>query len=789
MLLSQQLKIKKAISQAKKAIQQGNTTLALELYNSALQLQPNHPIARKCLSKLQNKMPQNQAIQAQTTNPPQDQINLLINLYHSGKMVDAEQKCQELLQTYPQSFIVLNLLGAALKVQGKLQGAVQTFNKAIQLKPDYAEAYCNRGNALKDLRKLKEAVENYDNAIKCKPDFADAHYNRGNALKNLDQLKEAVESYDKAIALKNNFEDAYLNRGIALKDLGHLKEAVWSYDKAIQLNSDYAEAYCNRGNALKDLRKLKEAVENYDKAIELKNDFTVAYFNRGVALNDLGQLKESVDSYSRAISLNPDLAAAYCNRGNALKDLRKLVEAIESYDKAIQLNPDSAEAYCNRGVALKKLGQLKNAVESYDKAINLNPNFADAHYNRGNALQALDQTKDAVGCYDKAIQLNPEYAEAYNNRGNSQNYLGRPKEAVENYNKAIQLKPDYAEAHRHLTSVKKFTRKDAHIELMGRILTNSDTSESGRKHLLFALAKAFDDLGEYDKSFSYLKKGNYLRKKELNYNISDARSLTNKTRDLFSAENQDLHVATEESPSVQSLFILGMPRSGTTLVEQIIASHSKVHGAGELRTMTPLVMPILANLTDPFNRKDNCKLSTQHIKKIHDGYIDKLTELKVTEKIITDKMPLNFRWIGFILSALPKSKIIHLNRDPRATCWSIFKHYFSDTGNGYAYDMSDLAEFYNLYIDLMSFWRERFPDRIYDLYYEELTENQEKETRRLLEFCDLKWEEQCLDFYNTKRPVKTSSSNQVRKKMYKGSSAAWKKYEVNLQPLIKGLGY
>jgi len=165
-----------------------------------------------------------------------------------------------------------------------------------------------------------------------------------------------------------------------------------------------------------------------------------------------------------------------------------------------------------------------------------------------------------------------------------------------------------------------------------------------------------------------------------------------------------------------------------------------------------------------------------------------LNELGVPEKIITDKMPLNFRWIGFILSAFPGAKIVHVNRDPMATCWSIFKHYFPDPCL-FAYDLEDLAQFYRLYMDLMTFWRELYPDSIYDLDYERLTENQEAETRKVLAFCDLSWEDQCLDFHETERQVKTISAAQVRTQMCTGSSDAWKKYEHRLQPLIASLGY
>ena len=582
---TQQLTIKQALSRAKKATQKGNVDVALQLYNAVLQNQPSHPVAKKGLRKLQKGLPRNQSVQTQSTNPSQDQMNALINLYNSGQLKEAEQACKKLLQTYPQSLIVYNVLGAAFQGQGKLQNAVQAFDKAIQFMPDYVEAHSNRG--------------------------------------------------------------------VALRDLGQLEEAVRSYDKAIQFKPDYVEAHSNRG----------------------------------VALRALGQLEE----------------------------------AVRSYDKAIQFKPDYAEAYRNRGTALSDLGQLEEAVRSYDKA--------------------------------------------------------------------IQFKPDYAEAHYNLSSLKKYESNDAQIGVMESLFTNIECRESDRMHLCFALAKAYEDLGEYDKSFNYLKEGNYLRKKELKYNIDNDRRLVTKIIGLFSTGSLPFDVSPEGSSSIQPVFIVGMPRSGTSLVEQILASHTKVYGAGELETINKLVIPILSNLPDQNINKNGDKLSQNAIQTLHDSYIKVLSALKVPEKIITDKMPLNFRFLGFILSAFPEAKIINLNRDPRATCWSIYKHYFSSKGNEYAYDIVDLVEFHKIYIDMMSFWRQRFPYNIYDLCYEDLTENQEEETRSLLMFCDLEWEERCLNFHKTKRVVKTASAVQVRKKLYKGSSEAWRKYEKHLQPLIKALGY
>ena len=240
---SQQLTIPQAISRAKKAAKKGKITDAVGIYTAILQQQPNHPFAKKALRKLQKGLRQNQSAQAETTQPSQDQITALVNLYQSGQMAKTEQACRELLQSYSQTAYIINVLGLALQEQSKLQEAVQAYNRVIQLNPDFPDAYSNLGNTLKDLGRLDEAVASCDKAIQLKPDFAEAHSNRGNALKELGRFNEALQNYDKAIQLKPDFAQAYCNRGNALKDLGRLDEAVASCDKAIQLKPDHNEAY------------------------------------------------------------------------------------------------------------------------------------------------------------------------------------------------------------------------------------------------------------------------------------------------------------------------------------------------------------------------------------------------------------------------------------------------------------------------------------------------------------------------------------------------------------------
>jgi hypothetical protein len=333
-------------------------------------------------------------------------------------------------------------------------------------------------------------------------------------------------------------------------------------------------------------------------------------------------------------------------------------------------------------------------------------------------------------------------------------------------------------------------------------LTTSDRiSDSDRINLLFALAKVNEEKGNNEKFFEYLNEANRLRKLEVNFSIKKIQENHSSLKKIFKVGPLvNLKGKFNEKSSIQPIFILGMPRSGSTLVEQILASHHKIYGAGELQVLRKIISPIfkgylnqsskiastvIGGKTVDFTR--SVPISEKSFLDIREQYLEVLGSLNVKEKIITDKALLNFQFIGFILTAFPNAKIVHLKRDARAICWSIYKTNLPQKGIGFGNNLNDLAEYYGLYVKLMEFWKELFPNQIYDLVYEDLTNNQEEETKKLLEYCELDWDENCLNFQNTKRAVKTASVLQVRQKMYQGSSEAWRQYEKYIQPLIDGL--
>jgi predicted O-linked N-acetylglucosamine transferase (SPINDLY family) len=333
--------------------------------------------------------------------------------------------------------------GLALQGLKRLDEAVASYDRALALKPDYAEALLNRGLALEELKHFYEALESHDRALALKPDYAEALNNRGNTLQALGRFAEALESYDRAIALKPELAEAHYNRGDTLRDLDRLSEAAASYHRALALKPDLPEVYFNRGDASRNLGRLDEAVANYDRALALKPDYAEALLNRGLALEELERFEEALESYDRALAISPDYVLALYNRGNALRQLKRFNEALDSYDRALAVRPDYAEALNNRGITLEVLKRFAAALESYDRALVVRPDFAEALNNRGNTLDQMEQFDEAVESYYRAIAVRPDLAEAHYNLGTALRFQGRLNEAIASFGRAAALRPNY----------------------------------------------------------------------------------------------------------------------------------------------------------------------------------------------------------------------------------------------------------------------------------------------------------------------------------------------------------
>ena len=358
--------------------------------------------------------------------------------------------------------------------------------------------------------------------------------------------------------------------------------------------------------------------------------------------------------------------------------------------------------------------------------------------------------------------------------GNALKEQSKLEEAIASYEKALSLKPDYAAAHRNLSTLVKYQPNDIQITLVREMMQQSDLKGEDRCHLQYTLAKMNEDLGDLTSAYENYVAGGKLRQKLLSYDFKQDELIFDQIKNKAPKFKEFSLNTPIETPTNTPIFILGMLRSGTTLVEQIISSHSQVHGAGELRFLSRFGDPLILG---------HQIISSDNVLQIRNAYLHELEKVSNGCHFVTDKMPQNFLQLGLLLKALPEAKVIHVKRDPAATCWSNFKNYFQAKGLGYSYDLKDTVNYFKLYQDLMQFWDEQYSEYIYHLDYDKLTIEQEPETRKLIEYLKLGWEDDCLSPQENKRSVRTASQQQVRQKVYTGSSQAWRKFE----PYLNGV--
>ena len=585
-----------------------------------------------------------------------------------------------------------------------------------------------------------------------------------------------------------------LNQGDNKKAVDEIESLILEFPKSSLL-------FNLKGACYKASNNLEKAIESFKKASTINPNFYEAFYNLGVIQKQLGMIEQSIVSYQTAIDIKPAYPDAHNNLGNIFLNLHQHEEAINHFEWAVAFKPDFFEAYNNLGLAHREKDQISRSIDNFRKAISLNPQYTQAYLNLGQALKDLGQTNDAVQNYKDLLEVNPNFDQAYLSLGVAYKELGLIDEAIKNFELSIESNPNLAVAYFNLGSLEEYNFREGQLSKMKELLSKKSLNKVDRINLCFTLAKHNEDNGNKDDFFKFLNEGNRLRKEQINYSINSAVHNYSTIREIFSSpsilkNNHNFKDETSKNP----IFIIGMPRSGSTLVEQILASHNQVYGAGEIQVLRKILNPILRDYLNQdissasaligdskLSLSESRKLPMEAFSSIRDQYLDTFTNFNFSEKVFTDKSLMNFHFVGFILLAFPNAKIIHLKRDARAICWSIYKNNLPQKGIGFGNDLNDLAEFYGLYSKLMEFWHKLFPGKIYDLVYENLTNNQEEETKKLLEYCELDWDSNCLDFHKNKREVKTASVIQVRKKMYKGSSEAWKDYEDYLKPLLNSL--
>ncbi len=731
---------------------------------------------------------------------------LAIAIQHQkgGRLQVAEQICQEILAVEPNHADALHLLGLIAHQMGRDELAAPYIESAIGLNPGNAACHDNLGKVYFALRRTDEAAACYQRALQLRPDFAEAHYDLGNLWRMQGGLDKAIVSYRRALQLRPDDFRSLNNLGAILKDQGKMAEAIGCFRQVMRLRPNDATPYNNLGAALRDQGSLDEAIACYRQGIQLAPHDPALHHNLGTALQDQGRWEEAIACCCRAVKLKPDYTDAHNNLGNAFQAGGKLEEAVACYRRALELRPDYVEAHNNMGGALRGQGKLDDALGCYRRALELKPDYAEAHNNLGNALKDLGRLDEALACYRRALELKPDYAEAYSNVGNVLKDEGSLDEALTCFRRAaacwqraLQIRPRPADVHNRLGKVfgqlafvlgSRLPEDD--LIAMRQLLLDANVCGDSRIALQFALAQVLDTAGNYDEAAELLRQANALRSADLhkrNQEYKPAKhrgfvdSLIATCTPQFFARMSGFGLETE-----LPVFIFGLPRSGTTLAEQILASHSQVFGAGELyyceEMFQFLPKAMLRNDTPLECLRDLDRKTARDLAQRH---VERLQALDKRALRVVDKTPGNYHFLGLIGTLFPQARLIHCRRDLRDVAVSCWMTDFA--GVAWACNPDHIASHFDAYRRLMDHWQDVSPLPFLDVDYEEMVEDPEGVARRIVAWCGLEWEVGCLKFYETRRPVRTASAAQVRQPIYKSSVGRWKNYEASLGELFSSV--
>lgn len=703
--------------------------------------------------------------------------------HEAGRFEKADAIYRRILQKEPLHADALHLSGLIAHQTGKHDVAIDLLERLIKANPNIAEYLNSCGAAYAAAKKFDLAFDCFKKATTINPNQAHAHNNMGNVLKESGQFEEAVPCYQKALEISPDYVDAYKNLAKVFKKLGRLEDAISNYNSGLRIAPDDTELHIQKGIALEDLDKNNDAIKSYKKALTINPELAKAHHHMGFVNKKLGFMEDAIECYEKALSINPTYAEAHNNLGNLYKDMACDENAIECYEKALAIKPDFIEAQNNLGVLFRNTGHYKKAIECYEKALSINSDFYEAHHNMGCALIELGNSheQEVLACFEKALKINPDFVESHYSAGNTLKNMHRKKEAIAHYEHILRLNPSHAKAQRQLMDI---APNPDHIPIIEGQIKKLTCSEDDLIEHHFTLGDLYAKEKSYIKSFEHYSAGNAFKKKSSHHDAKYFSIYTNKLIEVYTKEYfENLHAY--GSDSYLPVFIVGMPRSGTSLVEQILSSHPNIYGAGELTTIEEIKAEIIneINHSAPY---PECMLlfKSAGIYKYANRYLKQLRKHSASAKFITDKMPGNFFNIGIIKMLFPHARIIHCIRDPIDTCLSNFISNFS-SGNEFSFNLVDLGKYYLDYQRLAIHWRNVFSTNIFDIQYEKLVSNQEEVSKELINYIGLEWDERCLDFHENDRTVRTASHLQVRKPMYQNSVNRWKRYEEQLQPLIE----
>ena len=656
---------------------------------------------------------------------------------------------------------------------------------------------------------LDQAEEIYKNVLISDPQQSDAQYLLGIISLNKGNYEAAIKLIDKAITIDPTKAPYYNDCAQAYTALGNTENAINYYKKAITLNKNNIEAYNNIGNIFREIGEHEQAIIHLKKAIDLDSTFTEGHYNLALTYNENNDYKNAVFYYNKTIEINPNFFAAYNNLGLIYKKNHDIETAFQYFKQAISINPKYLDAYSNLGYTYLLYANTDEAFRNFKIILNIEPTYIKAYMGMAIVMRHLNKQNEAISQLKKALSIKPDDPNVLSALGQTLTELGKKEKAIKYFENAIKIKPSSYGAIYMLALINPESK---YLTTIKKSLKNNNLNDNDKIYLHFSYGIISDKLKDFDTAFTEYKKANLIKRNGIPYKAENNSAYVNK---LITTYTKD-YVNEIKKYGVSSdlpVFILGMPRSGTSLVEQIVSSHNNVYGAGELDLIVDKIEGKILSKLNKGNYDSNSitNLTETTIKFILEDCLNELRKFSKTASRITDKLPYNYLKIGLIKSLLPNSQIIYCKRNALDNCLSIFFSNFpvpmvydvpptiplhaaliedeiSNTHsyhmNAFSYDLLDIGKNYLEHEKIMAHWKNIFPDDIYEINYEELILNQEKISRELINHIGLEWDPECLNFYKNKREVKTSSYLQVRKPIYNNSLEKWKKYHGHLKPLI-----
>lgn len=679
---------------------------------------------------------------------PDHRLGVALACHQRGQTTQARQLYEDVLRDQPGHPDALHLLGVLKFQLGDAAAARQDIERAIRQRPDFPDAQFNLAKVMTALGRHGAAADAYRAVIRRQPDKLDAHYNLAQALAAGGDFAGAVASYRRALEIDPKAAQVWSMLGNAQRQLGDREQAVAAYRRAIELDPRNPIPHNNLSVALREVGQLAAAAEAARCAVARRADFADGHLNLGTALADQGDLAGAIGAYRRGLEIAPDNPLLHDNFAMVLRDAGDLDAAEAASRRSLALQPDSATALANLGTTLRAGGRLAEAGAVFDRAVALDPSSTAARL--GCATVLIDRGRLAAA--EKVIRA------------------------------ALESDPTSTEAYFALAEVADLEPGDPATAAIESGLQISQLSAGQAVRLHYALAKMYHQLGQYDQAFGHYAAGARRKRETMTYDVDADIARMRQIEEVFDGA---VMANGGGDPSPAPIFIVGMPRSGSTLVEQILASHSDVAGGGEL----PIMLRLIDKLDAGSNRYPAAvrDLTSADFTRLGHAVADDLRTAAHGRRRVVDKLLSNFQNVGLIRRILPNAKIIWCRRSPLDTGLSCFRTLFR-RGLSFTYDLNELGRYFRAHDQLMRHWLDMAPDALYPVDYERLIARPEDQIRDLLQACGLAWQPQCLAFHETERVVFTASAVQVRRPIHRKAAGQWRHYAAHLGPLADALG-